>query len=369
MANYILTTSPQEVGINTSSTIGARLLAWYTDAGTSSAVVHLKLQAISQGTTYVGTNKDYELTLDSTATGTIAWPDTLPQDTWVDVTEITQSVAYGRTVSVYGKVWSYVYGDVSITGNTVTLNSPYTAPTTPTISAVADSATQISITYGTTSFGNPSTGTVYLYGGTSAAPTTQVTSKTTTGDSTYAYTGLTPNTTYYFRARANNGQLDSDYSTEVSVTLPKDIGFYGSVNGVAEKATKMYGSVMKITTKYSVTNLSGIRNFNSISFNNSYRAQFGDMLKAPADLLMNGNTTSGSFVLRFTDNSSVTLTAWSSNQQYQIVAPLWGISDGWSTPSPWSATYSTITSVTRVSKKISKFYGSQNGLSTLIFSD
>ena len=130
MANYTLTTSPQEVGRNTAPTVGARLLAWYSDAGANSAIVHLKLQAISQGTTYTGTNKNYELSLDSTATGAVSWSYTpLPDGVWIDVREITQYVSSGGTVGVTGKVWTYVYGDAWITGNTVTLPTFSTPPT------------------------------------------------------------------------------------------------------------------------------------------------------------------------------------------------------------------------------------------------
>lgn len=135
MANYTLTTSAQEVGRNTEPTVGARLLAWYSDATSTSAVVHLKLQAISQGITYTGTNKDYELTLDNTATGTVPWTYApLPADTWVDVREITQTVSSGQTVSVSGKVWTYVYDDAWVSGNTVTLPNFSTPPTGLSIS-------------------------------------------------------------------------------------------------------------------------------------------------------------------------------------------------------------------------------------------
>ena len=244
MANYTLTTTPQEVGRNTTPTVGARMLAWYTNATTSGATVHLKLQAISQGTTYAGTNKDYELQLDTTSTGTVSWSYApLPQDTWVDVVEITQYVAFGRTVTIVGKVWTYVYGDAWITGNTVTLATPYVAPTTPTISASNISATSNTITYGTTSFGNPATGTVTLYGGTTANPTTVLDTYNATGDHTFTHTGLTPETTYYYRAKANNGQLDSSYSTEVSATTQSAGKLYGSVNGETKRVVKLYGSV------------------------------------------------------------------------------------------------------------------------------
>lgn len=154
MANYTLTTSAQEIGRNTTPTVGARLLAWYTNAGTTSAMVHLKLQAISQGTTYVGTNKNYELTLDNTATGAVAWSYApLPADTWVDVAEITQYVNGGATVAVAGKVWTYVYGDAWITGNTVTLPVFATPPTGLAISNLTPGVESFNADVSVTSWG------------------------------------------------------------------------------------------------------------------------------------------------------------------------------------------------------------------------
>lgn len=154
MANYTLTTSPQEVGRNTEPVVGARLLAWYSDASANSAIVHLKLQAISQGGTYTGTNKDYELTLDNTATGAVEWTYApLPADTWVDVREITQTVAGGRTVNVSGKVWTYLHGDVWVSGNTVTLPTFATAPTGLTISNLTPGIESFSADVSITSWG------------------------------------------------------------------------------------------------------------------------------------------------------------------------------------------------------------------------
>lgn len=101
---------------------------------------------------------------------------------------------------------------------TITFPTGVVAPNTPTISGTTSTYNINSITYGTSSFGTPSTGTVYLYRGTSASPTTQITSKTTTGSSTYSDSGLIPNTTYYYRARAYNGSAYSDYSNDSSVT-------------------------------------------------------------------------------------------------------------------------------------------------------
>ena len=214
MATYTLTTSAQEVGKNLTPVVGARLLAWYTNATSTGATVHLKLQARSQGLTYTGTNKDYEMTLGSTATGTVGWSYApLPADTWVDVREITQTLNFGASAGVSGKVWTYVYGDAWITGNSVKMPDAPKKPEKPTSTIASTTTNSITVSYGTSSFNNPSTGTVYLYGGTATAPTTQLTSKTTTGTSNYTHSNLTNNTKYYYRARANNGQW-SDYSTE-----------------------------------------------------------------------------------------------------------------------------------------------------------
>ena len=122
----------------------------------------------------------------------------------------------------------------------------WTAPATPTVSGVADSSTQITITYGTTSFGNPSTGVVSLYGGDSANPTTVIDTYNQLNDTTFVFTNLQPNTTYYFRAKANNGQLSSDYSTEISITTPASsprVKLYGSVNDQSKLVRKFYGPV------------------------------------------------------------------------------------------------------------------------------
>lgn len=221
MANYTLTTTAQEVGRNTSITVGGRLLAWYSNPTSTSATVHLKLQAISQGITYTGTNKDYQLVLDNTDTGTVPWSyQPLTQDTWIDVVEITQSVAYGRTVNVSGKIWTYVYGDAWITGNTVRLNPVYVAPTTPTVSVTSTTSDSLTASYGTTSYGTPSTGTVTLFGGISENPTDVWATSTTTGANAFTQTGLNANTLYYLRTRAYNNQLYSGFATTTGTTLP-----------------------------------------------------------------------------------------------------------------------------------------------------
>lgn len=96
------------------------------------------------------------------------------------------------------------------------------APTAPTVSATTVSATQINVSWGTTDIGDPA-GTVVLKGGTSSTPTTQLASKTTTGQTTYNHTGLTANTRYYYKATASNSIGSADSSTVSAYTKPAGI--------------------------------------------------------------------------------------------------------------------------------------------------
>lgn len=143
------------------------------------------------------------------------------------------SVPASDTTASFIIDWVYNNGYASnVYTYTVNFETSYTAPDRPTISVGTRTANSIVLTYGTTSFGNPSTGTVYLYGGDSASPTTQIASKTTTGNSSYTHSGLTPNTKYYYRSKASNSQASSDYYTANGVTLPANPTVsVGSVSG------------------------------------------------------------------------------------------------------------------------------------------
>lgn len=125
----------------------------------------------------------------------------------------------GGTYRGYTTNAGYVGGDGSwdATRWSVTIPSQRVAPNKPTCTIASTDITSIGITYGTSNYNNPSTGTTYLYGGTASAPTTQIASKTPTGNTTYTWTGRTGNTKYYVRARANNGKLNSEYSTQREV--------------------------------------------------------------------------------------------------------------------------------------------------------
>ena len=226
MANYTLTTSPQEVGSNTTPTVGARLLAWYSNASGNSATVHLKLQAISQGIAYSGTNKDYELYLDTTSTGVVSWSySPLPADTWIDVAEITQSVTGGSTVDVSGKVWTYLYGDAWISGNTVTMPTLSTAPTGLAVSNITPATESFSATVSVTAWGTNPGSTRYrelqcwtkgmIQPRRYKVETSNALSSTIVVDNNSSYTAadgplnITGNTEYTLGAFASNGNADT----------------------------------------------------------------------------------------------------------------------------------------------------------------
>lgn len=130
-------------------------------------------------------------------------------------TVATSTGSVNAGVRFYSSPWGWTGDNLYISDTLVFA----TAPTMPTVSAVLnDDNTAATVTWGTTSFGLPSTGSVYLYGDTTASPTNLLANKTTTGDTDYTYSSLVGNTTYYFRSSATNGVLSSGYSTDVSVT-------------------------------------------------------------------------------------------------------------------------------------------------------
>ena len=169
---------------------------------------------------------------------------------WVDL----RSAISGYTISINGGTYNWTFnnpGSSSVLGcsGSITIPSQAVAPTTPTVSASTASATSNSVTWGTTSMGTPSSGTVYLYGGTSASPTTQLTTKTTTGNSTYTHSSLASNTKYYYRSRANNGQWSSYSSDATAVT--RAAAPTVSINSVAATSVKINYSTAADGNAYS----------------------------------------------------------------------------------------------------------------------
>ena len=116
-------------------------------------------------------------------------------------------------------------------------------PQQPTVTISKTGFDYVTVIYGTTDWGASHGGIVKLYGGTESTPTTEIASSTTLGDNTFTFTGLEPETTYYFRAMADNHEMQSDYSTTVSTTTSKEPKLYGSVSGNTKLVKKLYGSV------------------------------------------------------------------------------------------------------------------------------
>lgn len=180
----------------------------------------------------------------------------------VYTTEFTKTMSANGTYNVTFSAGAGLRNDFEGTwSGTATITSIVVAPNTPTISVTNIDSFTNEITWGTSSFGNPSTGTVYLYGGTAAKyPNVLLATKTTTGNTTFTDAGRKPNTTYYYRARAFNGSAWSSYSGVVSaktkiaalVPYPNDPnsaneGVYvqkleASNQGLARTVLKLYDS-------------------------------------------------------------------------------------------------------------------------------
>lgn len=117
------------------------------------------------------------------------------------------------------------------------------APEIPTVSFVSATGDSITVSYGTTSFGDPATGTVELYGCVYTGTDAIIDTKTTIGQSEFTWTGLTPGTTYAFKAKADNGYQSTAFSDELLATTQGSVALYGSVNNQTKRVKKLYGSV------------------------------------------------------------------------------------------------------------------------------
>lgn len=133
----------------------------------------------------------------------------------------TYNAASSTSVSVSGGVKIANTGSTSLSGTGI-LPAVNIAPTVPTISAACSASDASSVTFGTTNLGVP-TGTVYLYGDTASDPITQLTSKTTTGNTTFSHTDLFANTTYYYKATATNSSGSRSSSVVNITTYPGEV--------------------------------------------------------------------------------------------------------------------------------------------------
>lgn len=218
MAN--LTTSAQVIGSAQDGGFKAELLGWYSGQSGNTATVHVSLRITfidSNYSSYTGTNKSYSLNFNGTSSAQYA--NTMYINSPVTMTERTQSLSGGSSISASGSWYSYNYGNFSVGLNgTWSLPAFVIAPTKPSLTIVNNNAHQNTITYGTSSFGNPSSGTVKLYVADNAQMTskTLLETKTTTGLFTYTHTSLTADTTYYYQVIADNSQATSSSTGNVT---------------------------------------------------------------------------------------------------------------------------------------------------------
>jgi len=227
------------------------LQARYVDISGNSATV--KVRAVIKNNTnayWSGSNKYYNVNDN----GAVQYSNSVSAYQEFTTNEYSAGSLNGGSSRSLSAVWQVI--NYSTTASeTVIMPQFIVAPNVPSVSVSNNDPYQNSVTFGTSSFGVPSSGTVYLYGGTSNNPTTQLTSKTTLGNSTYTHTGLSPNTKYYYRAGAKNSANEwSNYSTTISITTRRAV--YASYedktklvrkleapyNGLARKVLKLYDS-------------------------------------------------------------------------------------------------------------------------------
>lgn len=288
-------------------------------------------------------------------------------------TTTSSTITGGTTVTVSGGYYMGYnpWGSTSLSGDAL-LPVFVTAPNTPTISAAMTSDTTIEITYGTTSFGNPSTGTVTLYGGTNSSPTTVIDTYNAVGNKTFTYTMASSDDTYYFRAKATNGQVDSDYSIEVRIGRAGAISFYGSVNSVATSISDFLGSVAGTSMESVSVRSGGTGNISSIDFSifkqsfisngGKYSLNGEDLSFIDVYILVRGTN----YPIRITANYSGGGTAIiTTSESSSTITANWGIS--------LSGTLSTGTDYVDITlgeesqaKRITKTYGSVNGRTKLV---
>ena len=252
-----LSTSQQVLAEDDNGYFTIQLIGWYSNQSGNTATVHLMLRIrYTHGDAYYyGSNKSWSLNLGSQSDSSGGdWTETAYANTNYDVSELTQNYNGGATVDGSASFYSYLGGNCGATLSDVRLPAFVVAPNTPTVTLSNNDPYQNQITWGTSSFGVPSSGTVYLYGGTSNNPTTQIASKTSLGNSTFTHTGLSPNTTYYYRARAKNSSTWGNYSSSISITTKRAVyvpyedkaklarKVEAPLNGLARKVLKLYDS-------------------------------------------------------------------------------------------------------------------------------
>lgn len=215
-----LTTTSQLIGTANDAGFRAQLFGWYSNKSGNNATVHIELKVTfidSSYTVYTGSNKSFSLNFNGTSSGQYA--NYMYLNSAISMAERTKSMTGGSTINASGAWYSYNYGNISVgLSDTVRLPVFVVAPTKPSLTITNNNAHQNTISYGTSSFGNPASGTVKLYVANNAAMTskTLLETKTTTGLTNFVHTGLTADTTYYYQVIADNTSATSESTGNVT---------------------------------------------------------------------------------------------------------------------------------------------------------
>lgn len=328
---------------------------------------------------YSGTSASCYIEFRRTSTWSDTWGDdaasitfngqTINAPYWytgnVDGTWRAIDSASGFTVPINGGTFSWHFnnpltGSVLDCGGNITIPSQQVAPDTPTVSVATNPNNYgaLDVTWGTASYGTPNTGTSYVYRGTSASPTYLMYSKTAVGTILWTNTGCTPNTRYYYRARAkNDADLWSSYSADsdaVTLARPADV----SVSSTTDTS---------ITVSYS-TYADGGEYDKDIQYSID-----GGTTWTTGATVTGGSVATGTFTISgltahtsYTIRTRVSTTAGTSNGA-TLSAIATNVRLYGSVSNQAKQIKKLYGSVNGARKKITKLYGSVNGQAKLIF--